>query len=111
MDVLKNAVYIGDMDRRIVIRNYTEAQDGYGDVKLTFGTLATVWAKVEYSALKEAGIGEKETAVYRVDFTIRYRSDLDEAMQISYDSKTFDIENISEVGRKEYQVIRAKLLA
>jgi head-tail adaptor len=36
----------GQLDRRITIQSFTESTDDFGEVILSFTTLANVWAKV-----------------------------------------------------------------
>ena len=36
----------GQLDRRIAIQSFTESTDDFGEVILSFTTLANVWAKV-----------------------------------------------------------------
>lgn len=100
----------GDLNRRITIQTETAARGTSGQEILTWATLFSCWAKVDFGI---AGAGEKlepdqviVTTV--VDFTIRKRT-VDEKMRIVYGSSNFSIININEAGgRNEFLVLKAQ---
>jgi SPP1 family predicted phage head-tail adaptor len=98
---------LGDLDRRIVIEQYTTTTDAYGQRVESWTTFATVWAKIMYEGGGEDFEAEQKTANRIVKFLIRYAS-VTEKMRVSYASAYYDIENIEEVGRKNYLVLRCK---
>ena len=100
---------IGQMDRRVVLKTYTESRDAYGQPIKTWSTLATVWAKVMTDSGGEGQDNKQEIARSRVLITIRYRSDIDEMTKVTYDSQDYDIINIKEIGRREYQELTTTL--
>ena len=80
--------------------------DPYGQATRDFETLANVWAKVEEKSGKEGEDGNQMVATKRVEFFIRYRSDINEQMQIVYENKTYTIEAILNAdSRKSFQKI------
>jgi SPP1 family predicted phage head-tail adaptor len=87
------------------------SNDLYGEAVVTFETLANVWANVAY---RNTGTGqeeeeaEKEQAVDKVSFTIRYRSDVNTGQRVSYNGNTYNIRSISEVGRKRFLELKAE---
>ena len=98
----------GQLDRRITIQSFTESTDDFGEVILSFTTLANVWAKVVETGAHfgEGEEGNQMVATKRVEFFIRYRSDINEQMQIVYDNKTYTIEAILNAdARKSFQKI------
>lgn len=104
------ALGIGELDERITVRSFTVATNDYGEETLTWGDLATTWAKVEYL---NAGNGEEvssgqPTVFQTIAFTVRYRSDVTEKMRISYRGEEHDILNISEIGRKHFTQIETQ---
>ena len=94
----------GQLDRRITLQSRTVAADAYNEPVETWATLATVWAKVEYpvTGSDEATAENLNVASRRVDFTIRYRSDVGFIERVIYNSGTYDIERIAELGRDNH---------
>ncbi len=96
----------GQLDRRIAIQSFTESTDDFGEVILSFTTLANVWAKVVEKSGNEGEDGNQMVATQKVEFFIRYRSDINEQMQIVYENKTYTIEAILNAdARKSFQKI------
>ncbi len=98
---------VGQLDRRITLRNPTEAKDAYGEDVRTYTDLSDVWAKVEYQKSNEKEETERLTNITKVDFTIRYRSDVTAKTQISWHSETYEVDGILFIGREEYIVLKA----
>jgi len=102
----------GQLDRRITIQSFTTTTDAFGQRVKSFGTLAEVWSKVVETV--GVGNGEKEngdmiSATKRVDFYIRYRSDINEQMRIVYNNETYKIHAIQSAdARKAFQMIRCE---
>jgi SPP1 family predicted phage head-tail adaptor len=99
---------IGNLDRRIVIQTSTVSRDAYGEAIPTWSTLRTVWAWIRPVAVSEGEKSNKITASDTVRFVVRYRSDYTEKMRIVYNSNTYEIKGIQEVGRREYQELTAE---
>jgi SPP1 family predicted phage head-tail adaptor len=95
----------GTMDRRITIQRATLSANAYGERAETWGTLATVWAEVQY----KVGGGEslQSDQVFseqRVHFIIRYSSDVSSVKpsdRVSYNGSSYQIEGVQEIGRGE----------
>jgi len=98
----------GDLDRRIVIYTATTARDSMGQSVETPAILATVWAKITPVGGGEDTEGDKVTASNRVMFTIRFRTDVTEAMQILFDTEYYDIVTIEKPDRKRRLEITAE---
>lgn len=101
---------VGTLDRQVVLRDYTESTNDYGEETISWSDLATVWARVEYP---KTGTDEREsaaqpTAFQTIYFTIRYRSDVEPKMRIQYGSDELDIIAVSEIGRRAFTVIEAQ---
>lgn len=80
--------------------------DPYGQATRDFETLADVWAKVEEKNGSEGEEGNQLMATKRVEFFIRYRSDINEQMRIVYNGLTYKIETILNAdARKAFQKI------
>ena len=96
----------GQLDRRITIQSFSTTTDDFGEVVKSFTTLAEVWAKVEEKNGSEGEDGNQIVATKRVEFFIRYRSDINEEMRIQYNNETFKIEAILNAdSRKAFQKI------
>ena len=99
----------GQLDRRITIQSYTTTTDAFGQKTKSFGTLANVWAKIVEKVGDEGENGDMISATKRVDFFIRYRSDINEQMRITYNNETYKIHAIQSAdARKAYQMIRCE---
>jgi len=96
----------GQLDRRITIQSFSTTTDDFGEVVKSFTTLANVWAKVEEKRGNEGEDGNQLVATKRVEFFIRYRSDINEQMRITYNNETYKIEAILNAdSRKAFQKI------
>lgn len=84
----------GQLDRRITIQGYSESTDAYGQEVKTYSTLAEVWANVVEKVGNEGEDGDMIASTKKVEFIIRYRTDVDEQMRIVYDSNTYKIQAI-----------------
>lgn len=100
------ATHSGELDRRIVIQQYSATKETDGSETYTWSTLATTWAKVEYfntpTMTSEQYEADRNTATSKVQFTIRYRTDVTKKMRVSYGLQYFDILAINEVDRKVF---------
>jgi len=99
----------GQLDRRITIQSFTTTTDAFGQRVKSFGTFANVWSKVVEKVGNEAENGDMISATKRVDFYIRYRSDINEQMRIVYNNETYKINAIQSAdARKAFQMIRCE---
>lgn len=106
---ISGLVQIGSMDRKITIEQVTETPNAFGERIQSWATFAEVWAAKEDNGGKEEYTAEKETSFGKTVFTIRYLSTINEKMRITLDSKTYDIINIAEIGRRRFQRITTQL--
>lgn len=96
----------GQMDRRITLQRATLATNAYGERVETWGTLATVWAQIQYKegSGKEAVQSDQVFSSQPVHFIIRYSTDVSSIRpsdRVSYKGDTYQIEGIQEIGRAE----------
>jgi len=100
---------IGEMRNRIVIQTLGGSSDAGGGQSSSFSTLSTVWARVENLSGGEGIFGDQLRGTSNYRFTIRYYSSLTEKYRISYNSKTFNITQITDIqeGRRRFQEILA----
>lgn len=99
---------IGKLDQRIVIQSASEAVGSMGDVSKSWSTLATVWAAVAPATGREALTDDRTAATGQTKFTIRNRSDVTEAMRITWGGDTYNIRSVNRAGgRRMYLEIFA----
>ncbi len=94
-----------DLDRQITIQQVPITRSTLGDeVKGTPTTLATVWAKVMPVSGREFANAtvEQRLTEKTLRFRIRYLASArkDTKLQVVYDSETFDVKHIAEIGRR-----------
>lgn len=91
----------GQLDRRIIIQNFSETTDSFGQEVKSFSTLASVWANVVEKVGREGEDGEMIAATKKVEFVIRYRTDVDEEMRIIYNNNTYKIQAIQSADARK----------
>jgi len=84
----------GQLDRRIIIQGFSESTDGFGQEVKTYSGLAYVWANVKEKIGSEGEEGDMIASTKKVEFIIRYRTDVDEQMRILYNSNIYKIQTI-----------------
>lgn len=91
----------GAFDQRIVIESDTPSRNAIGEEVSSWGTFATVWARVEPIRGNEffAAAQMQDATDHRV--TIRYRSDITRDMRIVWRGLNLDIVSIIDVGGKK----------
>lgn len=93
----------GQLDRRITIQTFSETTDAFGQEVKSYSTLASVWANVVERSGKEGEEGDMLASTKRVEFIIRYRTDVNAEMRISYNSNIYKIQSILNAdARKAY---------
>lgn len=91
----------GELDRRIVVEQYTTTRDSWNHPTQTWTTLATVWANKHVKRSNERTEMEQTVNVNLHTFRIRYRADVDTTMRIAHDGRYYYIVGTKELGRKE----------
>ena len=97
----------GTLDRVIVIQRKTTEQDAIGHPVETWSTLATVSASFRGLSGSESIRAGRAVAAETGIFTIRYLTGVTVQDRISYGGKSWDIENLREIGRREALEITA----
>lgn len=104
--MLQSKEQIGKMDRRITFQHEVLAenvsnedeQTGWQDLSIN----PDVWANVEDKSGTEEFKADQLKDVLISQFIIRYRSDLNAKMRISYNGRFYDIQSFLEMGRKRF---------
>ena len=91
----------GQLDRRITLQTFSEATDSFGQEVKTYSTLASVWANVKEKVGSEGEDGDMLAATKKVEFIIRYRTDVNEQMRISYNSNIYKIQAIQSADARK----------
>ena len=92
----------GELTERITIESPTKAQNDVGETTLTWSTYATVWAKVESLAGREAERYAEVVGFSGHKVTMRPLSGFTSAMRIIYRNRTLEIGSINEFDRIRY---------
>lgn len=100
----------GRLDRTVVIQSATVAQDSIGAEKKTWSTLATVPAEYIPVGGSEAIAGNILQSQKTARFIIRYRSDVTVKNRLTFESDTWDISYLREIGRREGLEITAQVV-
>jgi len=94
----------GPLDRRIVIQRASTSTDAFNEPVETFADLATVWASAKPVRDSERLANGQTLADISYRFVIRYSStvaDVNPKDRITFDDRTFDINAVKEIGRRE----------
>ena len=91
----------GQLDRRITLQTFSESTDSFGQEVKSYSTLASVWANVTEKVGSEGEDGDMIAATKRVEFIIRYRTDVNEQMRISYNSNIYKIQAIQSADARK----------
>ena len=97
---------IGALDRLIIIQAATTVRSATtGEATQTWAALCSVYATVTYPigefTSNEQNESSRETTNTPVNFTIWWRTDVNEGMRILYDSEYYDILRINKVGQRD----------
>lgn len=95
----------GDLNRRITIERFTSTQDsGSGEEVRTWFTHATVWAsKWDVSDGERIAAAEVQASI-TTRFVIRFSSqvsDVNPKDRIAFEGRSYAIEAVKEIGRRE----------
>ena len=98
----------GELDRRLTIEQYTEAQDAYGEAIKTWAVLDTVWAQVLPLRGSERYVAQQVSGEAETRFRIRYRTDVTDKMRLYCENVYYNITAVLEIGRREGLEIMGK---
>lgn len=94
----------GPLDRRITIRRATTARDQANQPRKQWADLTTVWANAKPVMDSERLRAGETLAQKSYRFTIYYSStvaDVDPRDQIVFDGRTYDVQGVKTIGRRE----------
>lgn len=102
---------IGALRHRVTIHRYTTTRGDYGAETVFYVALATVWANYEYRVVPsgEKQMTDQKTAVAAVNWTMRYRDDVEPKMRLVDESNNiYDILSINYDTTKMYMVLECQ---
>ena len=106
---------IGKADRRITIERATYTVNTYGERTATWATLTTVWAELmKVGGTAESIVAHQDIAVQTLRFKVRSSTTsrgIKADDRVLYNSKTYDVIGIEEVGRNAELVVICKTTA
>lgn len=91
-----NRGQIGELNRRITLRQRQDAPSGSFGMTQTFGDVALLWAKVEVMAGSENRDGQQIANVATHRVWLRYRRDVGIDHEIVYDAKVYRIKRVTD---------------
>ncbi len=100
----------GNLDSRILFLRATTAPNGFNEPVETWSTLASVWAKAVPVSDGERWSAGQTLANETIRFTIRWANSVSSVGpkdRVQYEGRTFDIQGVKDLGRKEYREITA----
>jgi SPP1 family predicted phage head-tail adaptor len=102
--------YIGEMDRHIQIQAASSSYSDTGHEVITWNTIRTCWSNIRYGENNNTEDFEAQQQVSITDtfFVVRYFTGLTAKHRIVYNSETYDILNILEIGRKRHLLLQAE---
>lgn len=97
----------GDLDRRITIERAITTTDPLGGEVRSWIPVATVWAQVLPDTAEERFRAQEVSASKRTVFNIRWGVAVTVTDRLDYEGRTFEISEVTEIGRRVGQKIRA----
>ena len=102
---------IGELNRRITLRQRQDAPSGSFGMTQTFGTPIPLWAKVEVMAGSVSQDGQQIANAATHRFWIRYRTDVDTDYEIVCNAKTYRVRRVTDwEDARRFLVIEAEEL-
>ena len=90
---------IGRLDKRITIEQRRNTTDAWNHPVVSYTTLGTFWASVNFRSGRETQSAQQRVNVDRVFFSIRPLDDVRVTDRILYGGAYYDIESIETIGR------------
>ena len=91
----------GRLDRRVTIERSIETQDDYGAPVQTWSVVAVVFAEKRDIRARERFAAEQDIGEETTVFVIRWLDGVTTKHRLRCEGKTYNIEGIAEVGRRE----------
>lgn len=98
----------GQLDRRVRLERPVETQDSVGGIVTAWKLVATVWASKRDVSAREYFSADSTRAEGDTIWMIRHMLDVQNKWRLVHGSDVYDIEGISEVGRREFLTLFCK---
>ena len=98
----KSPVKIAELNKRIVIEEYSRTPDGQGGFVETWATFATVWAKIKPVEQKERIFGQQVSPLTTHKITIRKLNNINSKMRITHEGRIFQINGQILMDEREF---------
>lgn len=98
----------GLMRERITLESPSEVRSRSGETRLTWSTLATVWASVDGLNTKDIMQAQQANVMATHRIRCRYRSDVNHKQRIQWRGRTMEIASVTDRGNREYLEILAR---
>ena len=95
--------------RKIIIQRFAETKDDFGSAVKAWTTFKTIYANVTPISGREMHSSNRENIIRSASFYIYFDSTITVKDRISYNSETYDITYIRELGRRESMEISGEV--
>lgn len=90
----------GQLHERVSLLRATRTRDAAGQPTMAWEAFATAWAAARPQGGSEApGDAGAQRSEQAVEFTVRFREDLDTTCRILWRGRTFDLTSVAPAGR------------
>lgn len=97
----------GEFNRKITFQKKEITEGPFANLT-EYADYKTVWAKVWQLNDRQVYAARAANIKTDIEFTIRYREDIDISMRIAYDNKFYEIDGIRPVdSKRDYLIITA----
>lgn len=100
----QNDINAGELNRRIMLQKKAESEGPFVDLS-EYRDYKPTWAKVWHLNDRQIYAARSANIKTDVDFTIRYRTDLDISMRIVYDNEIYEIDSIKPLDNKRSYLV------
>ena len=96
---------IGKMRHRVTIQSPSSTQDSYGQPTVTWTDAATVWARIETLAAREAEVAQRiyPTAEHKV--TMRYRSGVTSDCRLKFGNRYLNVLSVQNPEQRNVDLV------
>jgi SPP1 family predicted phage head-tail adaptor len=101
-------IFSNMLDRQIELQQYSFSKSAFGEKEQSWNTLATVPASIKPVTGKEVLRSGQITSEFDVIVRIRHIQGVAPKDRFVYDGEIYDIQGVSEIGRREGLEITAK---
>tara|TARA_Y100000401_G_scaffold117519_1_gene126828 strand:- start:16833 stop:17150 length:318 start_codon:yes stop_codon:yes gene_type:complete len=90
----------GQLRHRATLQSVTDTASAFGDVSQSWSTVETVWCNIEPLTAREALEAEQIKSRISHKVTLRYRANVSTKNRLVFDSRTFNITSVLNVGER-----------